>query len=213
VNNVRLCSRCFTEVIYKNNSFICPQCDRNVYNNYIEVDELCVNVIQWLNRNDFKTCVCCEGHYINKPIIALPYIGFDHVFSPTIFENLSKHLCIAKVEISEYTPQEFVKWSVHFTPMYNITYANRFVFNLWKVNLWNQLTDYFTNDKIPWHGEICKICYNSQRIAWRTNDEIWETVVPSVLQNYTICLDCFLNLADSKNIKIDKKDIEIIDFV
>ena len=208
MNQTRLCSECYSELILKDDQWYCPKCNRPAFDRYFEVDELCVEVIIWLNQNGYKTYTSCEGHRLNDNMIITPYISFFHEIPTELHQKLSQNLRIANVVVEKRGD----KMAIYFEPKHEITCLDRFKFNLWKTNLWKQVTDLLVNNKVPPEGNICEICYNTLRISWSVSGEIWEKVVPVELQDRTICLNCFLNLAKSKDIKIDNDDIEIIEF-
>ena len=68
------------------------------------------------------------------------------------------------------------------------------------------------NDKRNrWRGEVCKRCGREQRIAWSTSDGLWRRVTNGSLKVW--CLECFLKVADEKNIEVQRDDITIWGFV
>lgn len=58
-----------------------------------------------------------------------------------------------------------------------------------------------------WEGEHCKCCTREQRLAWYTTDWLWERVVPSYDQKCVLCLECFLRMADDRNVMVKLGDI------
>ncbi len=62
-----------------------------------------------------------------------------------------------------------------------------------------------TNNR--WRGETCKRCGRDQRMAWSVTDECWLRIVHVSWQERTLCLECFLKLADVK-----KEPIRLSDF-
>ena len=64
-----------------------------------------------------------------------------------------------------------------------------------------------------WDGETCKLCQREQRLAWSVKDEIWKKVVSKKYQKKVICFECFLKLADEKNIKINTEDLLYFNWV
>ena len=65
-------------------------------------------------------------------------------------------------------------------------------------------TPFAENDMPEWDGETCKLCIRDQRLAWAVSDELWEKVVGDY--NKTVCLECFLELADKINYEIKMED-------
>lgn len=61
-----------------------------------------------------------------------------------------------------------------------------------------------------WSYESCKICGKSFRIRWNVKDTYWKKVVNvSDSGGGSLCVDCFLELAEKKLIQIKSSDIEI----
>ncbi len=56
--------------------------------------------------------------------------------------------------------------------------------------------------------ELCKICYHVNPVGFHVPDQMWRSAVPVLLHNVTICLQCFVRLADEKRIRWDD-DIEL----
>lgn len=52
--------------------------------------------------------------------------------------------------------------------------------------------------------EICKICYQVNRVGFSVPDETWKAVVPESHQSGVVCLECFTRLGDEKMIHWDK---------
>ena len=50
--------------------------------------------------------------------------------------------------------------------------------------------------------EICKICYNVNRIGFSVSDDMWSKVAP-IGFNKVICINCFTRLADEKLVRWD----------
>lgn len=59
-----------------------------------------------------------------------------------------------------------------------------------------------------WDGEICTRCKHEQRIAWSIKNNKWNAVISesNFNRNRVFCLECFLALADKKNIGIKAND-------
>jgi hypothetical protein len=53
--------------------------------------------------------------------------------------------------------------------------------------------------------EICKLCYQVNRIGFHVPDHIWQLVVPDGARQSVICLPCFTRLADEKLIPWDRQ--------
>jgi len=59
-----------------------------------------------------------------------------------------------------------------------------------------------------WEYETCKCCTKEQRLAWWVSDELWHAVVIPYYRRLTLCLECFLRMADDRNIEVALKDIK-----
>ena len=46
---------------------------------------------------------------------------------------------------------------------------------------------------------ICKACGRITRFNFHVPDEVWEAVIPPVLQNHVVCLNCFDRYAREVN--------------
>jgi len=64
-----------------------------------------------------------------------------------------------------------------------------------------------------YQGEICKKCGREQRIAWSVTNDLWEAVVSPEFKNKTLCLECFLEMADEKEVDIKLKDFVFLGWV
>lgn len=53
--------------------------------------------------------------------------------------------------------------------------------------------------------EICKICYNVNRVGFSVPDSVWKEVVPSDFRDRVVCLECFTRLADEKMVEWDRE--------
>lgn len=63
--------------------------------------------------------------------------------------------------------------------------------------------------RIDWAFETCKCCTREQRIAWAVSNELWADVVIPYYSEQTLCLECFLRMADDRKIPIRMEDIAI----
>lgn len=52
--------------------------------------------------------------------------------------------------------------------------------------------------------EICKACFEINRIGFSVPDEIWIKVVPILLRDHILCLNCFTRFADERLIPWDE---------
>ncbi|MGE5438025.1 MAG: hypothetical protein ACM3O3_12500 [Syntrophothermus sp.] len=69
---------------------------------------------------------------------------------------------------------------------------------------------YFIKESLIWEYESCKRCGNSFRIRWNIKDEIWNKVTNTNDDSGgSYCVDCFIKLAENKNITIKNDDIEL----
>ena len=51
--------------------------------------------------------------------------------------------------------------------------------------------------------EICKACWEINRIGFSVPDEIWNAAVPVKLRDSILCLNCFTRFADEQLIPWD----------
>jgi len=59
-----------------------------------------------------------------------------------------------------------------------------------------------------WEYESCQKCGSCFRIAWKVRDDIWQTVTGKN-NGGSYCVDCFIKLAETKDIVIKKSDIKL----
>ena len=59
-----------------------------------------------------------------------------------------------------------------------------------------------------WVYETCAICTREQRLSWHICKLLWELVVSPEHRKKTICLECFLRMADDKLIGLNLRDIK-----
>ena len=64
-----------------------------------------------------------------------------------------------------------------------------------------------------WSGETCKCCTREQRLAWSVSDELWGKVVINYYCAKVLCLECFLRMADDREIKVSLEDINMVAIV
>lgn len=67
--------------------------------------------------------------------------------------------------------------------------------------------------ELPWRYETCKCCTREQRIAWLVSDVLWGKVVISYYHKLTLCLECFLRMADDRDVTINKDDVIILGLI
>lgn len=60
---------------------------------------------------------------------------------------------------------------------------------------------------LGWVNESCQDCGHCFRLVWSVKDEIWNEVMGS--GDGILCLDCFIERAESKGIPIKEEDFEI----
>ena len=61
-----------------------------------------------------------------------------------------------------------------------------------------------------WPYESCKKCGKAFRIIWSVENKYWYLVMNRKDSGGgSLCIDCFLELADNKNIKISKESIYV----
>ena len=63
--------------------------------------------------------------------------------------------------------------------------------------------------RYDWQYETCKCCTREQRLAWSISDELWDKVVIDYYKTKVLCLECFLRMADDREVVINKDDIAI----
>lgn len=61
---------------------------------------------------------------------------------------------------------------------------------------------------IIWPYESCERCGHCFHICWTAKDDKWIEVYGN--ENGCLCLDCFIELANAKNIDITQDDIEFM---
>ena len=64
-----------------------------------------------------------------------------------------------------------------------------------------------------WIYETCAICTREQRLAWHISSELWKDVVSPDYRKGTLCLECFLRMADDKQIGVMLEEIKFIGLV
>jgi len=52
--------------------------------------------------------------------------------------------------------------------------------------------------------EICKACYEINRIGFSVPFELWDMAVPKNLHESVVCLRCFTRWADDQHLEWDK---------
>jgi len=68
----------------------------------------------------------------------------------------------------------------------------------------------FLFEILKWKYESCQKCGSIFRILWNVNDDIWSKVTGSNDGGGgSYCIDCFVKIAEAKNIIIESKDIEL----
>ncbi len=51
--------------------------------------------------------------------------------------------------------------------------------------------------------EICKICFDVNRVGFHVPDEVWQAAIPEYYGRNIVCLTCFTRLADERAIPWD----------
>lgn len=59
-----------------------------------------------------------------------------------------------------------------------------------------------------WKYETCKCCTREQRIAWYAKDAIWNAATIPYYRKKTLCLECFLRMAEDNGVRVTVGDIE-----
>lgn len=62
---------------------------------------------------------------------------------------------------------------------------------------------------LNWEYESCERCGHCFRLYWKTKNSKWIEVYGG--ENGCLCIDCFIELANKKNIPLVKNDIEKIE--
>lgn len=62
-----------------------------------------------------------------------------------------------------------------------------------------------------WKYEKCRLCKREQRIAWSVKDNVWNDVMGDL--KITVCLECFLKMADTGNTEIKKEDFMFLGWI
>jgi len=52
--------------------------------------------------------------------------------------------------------------------------------------------------------EICKACFEINRVGFSIPDDIWLVAVPAKLRDSILCLNCFTRFADERLIEWDR---------
>jgi hypothetical protein len=68
----------------------------------------------------------------------------------------------------------------------------------------------FIKEAFSWEYESCKRCGSIFRIVWNVDDKIWQKVMEvSDDGGGSLCIDCFVKIAESKGIIIKPEQINI----
>ncbi len=67
--------------------------------------------------------------------------------------------------------------------------------------------------RLDWQYETCKCCTREQRVAWTTDNKLWDRVVIDYFKTRTLCLECFLRMADDREITIRLNEIKMVGLV
>ncbi|MDD5650300.1 MAG: hypothetical protein PHF86_07790 [Candidatus Nanoarchaeia archaeon] len=60
-----------------------------------------------------------------------------------------------------------------------------------------------------WQYESCERCGHCYKLYWSVKDSIWNLVQGN--ENGCLCIDCFVELAKEKNVRLSKDDFEHIE--
>lgn len=63
-----------------------------------------------------------------------------------------------------------------------------------------------------WKYERCQKCLRDQRLAWSVNKELWNKVAKDWIKK-TLCLECFLEMADSKRIEVKRDNFTYLGWI
>ncbi len=64
-----------------------------------------------------------------------------------------------------------------------------------------------------WRYETCKCCTREQRIAWTVSNVLWERVVILYYSEKVLCLECFLRMADDREVKVSFSEVQFEAFI
>ena len=64
-----------------------------------------------------------------------------------------------------------------------------------------------------WQFETCHVCTREQRLAWGVSDALWDCVVWPQFKRNPVCLECFLRMADDRDIDVQLRDITLAGLV
>lgn len=85
-------------------------------------------------------------------------------------------------------------------------------YRLWIKRLLRRIRFIFIDRTMfSWEYESCKHCGKCFRINWQVKDEIWNKVAGVTDgSGGSLCIDCFINIAEDKGIKINDTMFEHI---
>lgn len=64
-----------------------------------------------------------------------------------------------------------------------------------------------------WEYESCKRCGSIFRLVWTIDNELWKKVMDvNDDGGGSVCIDCFIKLAENKNVEIKNKNLKIDPF-
>jgi len=67
---------------------------------------------------------------------------------------------------------------------------------------------------LSWVYEFCKDCGHCFRIVWSVKDDMWEKVTGAADGGGgSLCLDCFVEKAEKKGIKVTEEDFTVNVFI
>jgi len=64
-----------------------------------------------------------------------------------------------------------------------------------------------------WQYETCKCCTREQRLAWFVRNELWSKAVIPYYSRKTLCLECFLRMADDRGVRVEFDDVKFLGIV
>jgi len=67
----------------------------------------------------------------------------------------------------------------------------------------------FLLESLKWEYESCERCGSAFRIVWSVDDETWAKVMGRNGGCGCVCVDCFVKIAEIKNIAIEPKNIKL----
>ena len=74
---------------------------------------------------------------------------------------------------------------------------------------WRRLRHVFRWEPLFWEYESCERCGSCYRVSWWARPEAWERIIGK--WDGTLCLSCFVEIAERKGFAVFHDDIENVD--